>query len=137
MNAAGVVIVILVLIGMMHLYWATGGPVGKAGAIPSADGKPIISPGPIGTVAVGGALFAMATVVAATAGWLTTPLPASALRIASVLLAFMFAARAIGDFRYVGFFKRVRDSVFAHRDSYVYSPLCLLIAALIGIVVIS
>ena len=36
--------------------------------------------------------------------------------------------RAIGDFKYVGFFKRVRGSKFARMDTLVYSPLCLLLA---------
>jgi hypothetical protein len=38
-------------------------------------------------------------------------------------------ARAVGDFRYVGFFKRVRDSRFATLDTRVYSPLCFVLAA--------
>ena len=37
--------------------------------------------------------------------------------------------RAIGDFRYVGFFKRVRGSRFARMDTTLYSPLCLALAA--------
>ena len=36
----------------------------------------------------------------------------------------MFAARAIGERRYVGFFKRVRTTEFAWWDTRVYSPLC-------------
>jgi hypothetical protein len=38
-------------------------------------------------------------------------------------------ARAIGEFKYVGFFKRVRGSRFARRDTLLYSPLCLWLAA--------
>jgi hypothetical protein len=38
-------------------------------------------------------------------------------------------ARAIGDFKYLGLFKRVRGSRFATLDTFVYSPLCLLLAA--------
>jgi hypothetical protein len=41
--------------------------------------------------------------------------------------------RAIGDFRYVGFFKRIRDSKFARLDTLAYSPLCAALAVLIGI----
>ena len=36
-------------------------------------------------------------------------------------------ARAVGDFRYVGFFKRVRGSRFATLDSRYFSPLCLIL----------
>jgi hypothetical protein len=42
----------------------------------------------------------------------------------------VFLLRAIGDFRYVGFFKRVHKTAFARNDSLIYSPLCLLLAAL-------
>lgn len=31
---------------------------------------------------------------------------------------------------HVGFFKRVRDTAFARYDTFVYSPLCAVIAAL-------
>ena len=43
------------------------------------------------------------------------------------------ALRAIGDFRYVGFFNRVRDTGFARLDTLAYSPLCAGLAVLIGI----
>jgi hypothetical protein len=57
-------------------------------------------------------------------------------RIGIWVLAAVFAARAVGDFRYVGFFKRVRDSRFARRDSRLFSPLCAAIAlaaAMVGL----
>ena len=43
-------------------------------------------------------------------------------------------SRGIGDFRYVGFFKRVKGSLFATRDTYLYSPLCMVLAVLAGVV---
>ncbi len=46
-------------------------------------------------------------------------------------LAAIFVLRAVGDFHYVGFFKRVRGSVFARRDTWVFSPLCVVLAVLI------
>jgi hypothetical protein len=48
-------------------------------------------------------------------------------------LALIFSARAIGEFRLVGFFKRVHGSAFARLDSLVFSPLCLLLAVAIFI----
>lgn len=52
----------------------------------------------------------------------------SATGIAIVVLALMFAVRAVGDFRYVGFFKRIRGSRFARMDTLYYSPLCAALA---------
>ena len=124
----------LTLIAAIHLYWAAGGTAGKAGAIPSRGGVPVLLPSPFATSLVGVALLGMAVVVGATAGLLPPFLPAGLLRGASAVLALVFAVRAVGEFRYVGFFKRVRGSVFAGRDTFLYSPLCLLLAVLIALV---
>ena len=51
--------------------------------------------------------------------WLGTVGPAA---VGIVLLA-----RAVGDFRYVGFFKRIHGTGFAIMDTRLYSPLCLLL----------
>lgn len=47
------------------------------------------------------------------------------------ILIAVFLLRAIGEFRYVGFFKRVKDTQFANLDTRYYSPLCLIISLLI------
>lgn len=132
--SAACVCAILAALGLVHLYWALGGRRGKAGAIPSAGGKPNFSPAPGMTALVGLALWAMAALVAAAAGLIAAPVPSGWLRAGCGLLAAVFLARAIGDFRYVGFFKRVKGSVFARRDTRAYSPLCVLLAFLTGFV---
>lgn len=104
------------------------------GAIPSKGGVPVLSPSSLSTFLVGVALLGMAAVVGSTAGLIPPFLPSGLLRGASAVLALIFAVRAVGEFRYVGFFKRVRGSVFAGRDTYLYSPLCLLLAILIALI---
>jgi len=131
-QAAFIVCSVLIIIGAVHFYWTLGGSAGKAGAIPSRNGAPVLSPGRVSTALVGVALFGMAATIGSAAGFLPPLLPVGVLQGASGLLALIFAARAIGDLHYVGFFKRVRGSVFAHRDTWFYSPLCLLLAALIA-----
>ena len=37
-------------------------------------------------------------------------------------------ARAIGEFRLVGFFKTVKGSLFARMDTLFFSPLCVLLS---------
>jgi hypothetical protein len=101
---------ILTLLGVLHLYWACGGTWGKSATVPTIDGKPVIHPTPLTTVIVAVGLFAMAALVA--------------VKIALWLIAAIFFLRALGDFRYVGFFKRVPDSRFA--------DLCLLLADLVA-----
>ena len=44
------------------------------------------------------------------------------------LLALVFLLRAVGEFRYVGFFKTMGDEPFRSWDTWLFSPLCLAIA---------
>ncbi|KVV44630.1 hypothetical protein WK81_12430 [Burkholderia ubonensis] len=117
MTAAYFIVPTLCAIALIHVYWACGGRVGKGAAIPELDGEPVLRPSAAGTFAVAAALLAGAGVIAARAGWLGASPHASA-------VALIFAVRAIGDFRYVGFFKHIRGSRFARMDTLCYSPLC-------------
>jgi hypothetical protein len=133
--AGSVAIVILLIVAAVHVYWAAGGKAGK-GAVPAANGRPVIKPSTFGTALVAVALCAMAALLALRIGWLDQPaLPGNGVvvQIGTWLMAAVFALRAIGDFRYVGFFKRIRDGAFARLDTLVYSPLCAFLALLIGI----
>lgn len=114
----------LCAIALVHVYWACGGRRGKRAAIPEHDGVPLLHPSTAGTCTIAAALLAAACVVAAHAGWVWPGRYPGASGIAIVVLALMFAVRAVGDFRYVGFFKRIRGSRFARMDTLYYSPLC-------------
>jgi hypothetical protein len=76
-----------------------------------------------------------ALTVAAAGDLIRLPVPAWTVVGGAILLAVVFAARAIGDFRLVGFFKTRGDGAFAWLDTWVYSPLCLLLAAAIATIV--
>jgi hypothetical protein len=108
---------ILAILGLIHLYWAAGGTLGKSATVPTSHGRAVLHPGPFLTILVALGLFAMAALVFA--------------RLGLWLIASIFLIRAMGDFRYVGFFKRVRDSRFAKLDTRLYSPLCVFLASLI------
>jgi hypothetical protein len=78
--------------------------------------------------------LACALLVAATSGIVLIPIPMRVLCWLMWVLAFVVVARAVGDFRLVGFFKRVTGTRFARLDSAVFSPLCAAIA--VGIFVV-
>lgn len=127
---------VFVGLALWHFYMALKPATGVSGAVPSAGGKPLFTPSRRATVAVGIVLLSFAALVAATAGVLSVGVPATVLVVLSYLLALGLLARAVGDFRYVGFFKRVRGTRFALLDTLVYSPLCLALAvgvALVGL----
>jgi hypothetical protein len=112
-------------LGLMHVYWALGGRAGKSAAVPEIDGRRAFVPSTFGTLAVAAALFFAAAVVAIAGGLFGVGGFRSVFRILAYGLSATFFARAIGDFRLVGFFKRVRHTRFARLDTTVFAPLCL------------
>jgi len=42
----------------------------------------------------------------------------------------IFLIRAIGEFKYIGFFKKIKTTTFGQMDTKFYSPLCLIISFL-------
>ena len=129
-----VVCSVFLALALWHFYMALKPSSGKTGAVPSVDGRPLFVPSSKATVAVGVVLVLFAGLVAATAGIVSVGLPAVALAWLSYALAVGLLARAVGEFKYVGFFKRVRGSKFATLDTFAYSPLCLLLAAGVALV---
>ena len=131
---AWALIAVFVALSLVHVYWLVGGEAGRLAAIPEIDGEPMFQPSALATIVVAIALALCALLIAATAGILTLPLSHTLLAWLTHALAAVLLARAIGDFRLVGFFKRIRDTRFARLDTTVYSPLSLALA--IGIAVI-
>ena len=117
----------LTLGALVHLYWALGGRTAWVAALPEVNGRPTFTPRASMTLGVAAALLLAALLVAVTGGVLADPLPRAVARALTGLLALVFLARAVGDFRLVGFFKRVRGTRFARLDSALYAPLCLVL----------
>jgi len=115
-------------LALWHFRMAISPGKGMSSAVPSESGKPLFVPSVTATVAVGFVLLVCACLVAAAAGLIEVGIPERILSWLCYVLALGLLVRAIGEFKYVGFFKRVRDSQFAHLDTLVYSPLCLLLA---------
>jgi TolB protein len=128
---------VFMALGLLHVYWALGGGRGKLSAVPEISGRPAFRPSASATISVAVALFAAAFIVAASAGWVHIPISKRVLSVPMFGMAFVFFARAVGEFRLIGFFKRVRGTAFARRDSFLYSPLCLLLAAAVFILALA
>lgn len=129
MKIAGIVAAAVFLaLALLHAYWALGGRRGASATIPERGGAPVFRPGRLLTWAVAGGLACAAAVLLGRMGWWSLPFRMLPFTLGCWILAALFAARAVGDFRYVGFFKRERASRFAQYDSLLYSPLCLALA---------
>jgi hypothetical protein len=125
--AGGVASLTLLALGALHVYWAAGGRWGLAVAVPRrADGTPTFRPSALATIAVAGALFATAGIIASAAGLLPAPplLWPGWTRHLGLAAAAVFGLRMIGDFRFAGLFKREWRTEFARWDSQLFSPLC-------------
>ena len=126
--AVALAIVFTSLAGL-HIYWALAGGASGAAIPTRADGTPLFSPSAGATLAVAAALLAAAAVVLGRGEVAALPVAPVAYRAAAWALGAVLCLRAVGDFRYVGLFKRERGSAFARRDTAVYTPLCAALAA--------
>ena len=119
----------------IHVRWAFTGPGAFSAGVPTRpDGSPALSPGPVAALGVAALLLASGWLLLERAGFgphlLAPPIPA----IGTAGVAVVLLLRGIGDFRYVGLFKRVRDTPFGRMDSRYYTPLVLILASVAGLV---
>lgn len=129
-NVIGVLLTAtFVILALLHVYWSFGGELGHSASVPSVSGKRLFNPSPRETLMVAIALVACACAISGAIGWLGEAVPASVFRAVTMVVSLVFLLRAIGDFRYVGFFQHGGDSPFVYWDLRLYSPLCLLIGA--------
>ena len=128
---------VLLSLAVVHLYWMVRG-VGTSAGVPSRpDGEPLFRPGRVACLMVALALGIAALIVVGRARLMDVPLSPWILRAGTWGIAATFAARTVGEFRYVGLFKRVRGTLFARWDSRVFTPLCGAIAGAAGALAIS
>ncbi len=122
--------IILSVISLLHMFWTFGGQWGLSASLPHRDGRRLLNPKRIDILTVAVCLAEMAFFYLYKIGqftWADSWMPNWLSQWGLWVLAGLFLLRTIGDFRYVGFFKRVREGRFAHLDTRFYSPLCLLL----------
>jgi hypothetical protein len=119
---------VLSLLSLLHLYWAVGGKLGVAGAVPEVNGAPTMTPGPLACLVVALLLAIAGLLIVARAGLLSLPVPGWMVRFGSWGVGLVFLVRAIGDFNTAGLFRRVTGTRFARNDARIYTPLCLVLA---------
>jgi hypothetical protein len=129
-----VALAIIAFAAAFHLHWALGGRLGYSVSLPQRpDGAPVMShrigwwrPA-AGAVALGLALLAV--LVLAAEGHLRLPVPPAVNKAALALTGAAFVLRAIVPTPWTGFFKRIRTTRWARYDTYLYSPLFLMLGA--------
>ena len=118
--------ILLLFISCVHVYWASGGSWGSVAAVPEkSDGEALFKPKAVGTVVVA-LLLLVACAALLTEGEVVDLLGRIGVSEAiCIACAAVFFLRAVGDFNYIGFFKKIRLTAFGRNDTKFYSPMCL------------
>ena len=119
---------LLFTLGLLHVYWAAGGKWGTDVTIPKQDGTPLFQPPRAGTLLVAILLFSAGLVVLGRLALWGTALPRWVFVAGIWTLVAVFLGRVVGDFKWFGVFKRMRGTAFAWWDTWLFVPLCFLLA---------
>ncbi|VVM41321.1 hypothetical protein PS662_00307 [Pseudomonas fluorescens] len=128
-------VTIFSVIALVHVYWGLGGRWAAVVAVPqlpeegSGTLRPAFKPSGRLTLLVAFGLLLIAALVCLRVGWWVPAVPHQSLQWVISAIAMLMFARAIGDSNLVGFFKQVKGSRFARLDTWVYSPLCVVLGA--------
>jgi hypothetical protein len=116
---------IMILLALIHFYWALGGKFGLDKALPTdTEGNRLLNPSKIMTFVVGLILLGFSYVPYK----LYTGDESATIVYAGYGLSILFFLRSVGDFNLVGLFKKVKNTEFSKYDTWVYIPLCLFIS---------
>jgi hypothetical protein len=130
MNVLAVLTTVVFLgLSALHVYWAVGGRRGTDAVIPTVEGRRALNPSSPAALGIAAALALAAAITIGSTGVLHSVVPAWLIRSGLIVLALVFALRAVGDFRLIGFTKRVKDTRFARLDTKLFSPVCVGLAA--------
>lgn len=128
---ASTLLLIFLFLSGIHFYWAFGGKWGASAAIPTKDdAQAVMNPGIAATLIVALGLLAFGLLPLIITGMVHVPIPLWLSNSGLWIITGIFTLRAIGEFNYVGFFKKHKHTKFGKNDSNIYSPLCLLIGIL-------
>jgi glucan phosphoethanolaminetransferase (alkaline phosphatase superfamily) len=129
--------IILLAISFLHVYWAFGGVYALGGVIPTKPNETkVFKAPPFLTFLVALFLLLVSSVYIHVSNiYDFTILPKFLKEYGLIIFASIFMIRAIGDFKYVGFFKKIKGTSFAKNDSKYFSPLCLFLGVA-GILII-
>jgi len=133
--AGFVVSIIFTFLSLVHFYWAFSGNMMHEYVIPEINSQKVFSPSKLMTATIGFGLLIFAFIILGHIGVFELLFLNNIFKYGTWLIAIIFLGRAIGDFKYIGFFKKVNDTKFAFWDTQLYSPLSLLIAILTILVI--
>lgn len=118
----------------IHFYWGLGGKFGGEAAIPTRENnEKVMNPKLFDYFVVAFGLLGFGIFILVKSQLLTFGLPNWLSHSGLWIITSLFLLRAVGEFKYVGFFKTIKTTQFGQMDTRFYSPLCLAIS-LLGII---
>ncbi len=120
-----IVAAIMAFVSFLHFYWAFGGSYGLTSAGPTIENKENFIPSGYLIFIVACLLLGLAVLPLQ----LVWPLPylQDFVSYIGYLVSAVFVVRGVGDFKYVGVFKKIYNSKFSKLDTMYFSPLILLL----------
>lgn len=117
------------VLAVLHLFWAMGGSWALESVIPSnSNGRKIFKVKSFATFMIAIALLAFVMIDMSYCGWILENRSNKYIQFGVLFIAILFLLRAIGDFRYIGFFKKYKNTPFDKKDLFLFSPVCLFIS---------
>jgi hypothetical protein len=130
-----ILLLIFTFLSLIHVYWVFGGKWGVKQAIPTKEsGEHSLSPPPIATIIVAAGLMVFALFYLLKSGLIELEVTGWIFTIGYWFIPSIFILRAIGDFNYVGIFKKIKQTTFGKADSKIFIPLCLSIG-IMGLII--
>ena len=122
---------IFLLLSVLHFYWAFGGKLWLDAVLPTnSSGTQQLNPTTTAALIIAFGLLCLALVTLGNRGLFDKYLKRNYFRYGVLAIAIVFFLRAIGDFRFIGFFKIVTATRFGANDTQIFSPLCVFIGLL-------
>lgn len=127
-----ILFIIFLMLGIIHFYWALGGNWGISSVLPTdKHGTKKLHPKKTDSAIVGCVLLIFSLFYAFNMG-------ISGYKFPSVLLNYFgwiisrnfFSKEQLEILIMYGIFKKIKYTAFGKKDTYFFSPLCLLIAAI-------
>lgn len=123
--------IVFFILSLIHFHWALGGSMGFDAALPTDEnGQRILNPRKIDSTVVGIGLGAFGLFYLCHSDIILCDLPVWMSKVGLWLIPVIFLIRGIGDFKYIGLFKKVKGTTFATMDTKLYTPLCWVIFVL-------
>lgn len=126
-----ILFVIFTLLGSIHIYWLLGGKWGLKNVIPTKENQATTLEIPqFATLIVALVLLFLGLIYLVKSEFIIIQFPNWISNYGYWIIPSIFILRAIGDFNYVGLFKKMKNTEFAKADSKWFIPLCLTIGTL-------